>query len=145
MVNPDEIQLRSVMLEFVAALGVEVGRLVAASAGASTEQFEAPEASTATEDRALKARREFYALFHLLEAVSADIPDVGLRFGAETQSHRLDVLYAAIHAPNLGTALKNFARYKPSGCGDLVEIDIGDHEARIDLQDQEMREAMILQ
>jgi hypothetical protein len=49
MVNPDEIQPRSVMLEFVAALGVEVGRLVAASAGALTEQFEAPEASTATE------------------------------------------------------------------------------------------------
>jgi AraC-like DNA-binding protein len=133
MVNPDEIQLRSAMLEFVAALGVEVGRLVAASAGASTEQFEAPEASTAPEDRALSARREFYALWHALEAVAADIPDVGLRFGAETQSHQLDVLYAAIHAPNLGTALKNFARYKPSGCGDLVEIDIGDHEARIDL------------
>jgi hypothetical protein len=47
-----------------------------------------------------------------LEAVAANIPDVGLRFGAETQSHRL-------------------------GRGDLVEIDIDDHEARIDLQDQE--------
>jgi AraC-like DNA-binding protein len=133
MVNPDEIQLRSVILEFVAALGVEVGRLAAPSAGASLEQFETPEASTAPEDRARKARREFYALWHSLEAVAADIPDVGLRFGAETQSHRLDVLNAAIHAPNLGTALKKFARYKPSGCGDLVEIDIGDHEARIDL------------
>jgi AraC-like DNA-binding protein len=133
MVNPDEIQLRGVMLEFVAALGVEVGRLAAPSAGASLEQFETPEVSTAPKDRARKVRREFYALWHSLEAVAADIPDVGLRFGAEMQSHQLDVLYAAIHAPNLGTALKKFARYKPSGCGDLVEIDIGDHEARIDL------------
>jgi AraC-like DNA-binding protein len=133
MVNPGEIQMRSAMLEFLAALGVEVGRLVAASAGASLEQFEAPEASTAPEDRALNARREFYALWHALQDAAADTPDIGLRFGTETQSHQIDVLSAAIHAPNLGTALKKFARYKPSCCGDLVEIDVGDHGPRIDL------------
>jgi hypothetical protein len=74
----------------------------------------------------------FYALWRALKEI-ADTPDVGLRFGTETQSHQIDVLHAAIQAPNLGTALKKFARYKPNCCGDLVEIDLGDHEARIDL------------
>jgi AraC-like DNA-binding protein len=129
----DEIQLRSVMLGLIAALGVDVGRMLRL-AGVSPSRFASSKAGVAFESYAMKAGltiREFFALWQALGDV-ADTPDIGLRLGAET--HQLNLFLAALQAPDLERALKKFARYNPACCGETVQVhvDVDKDEARID-------------
>lgn len=73
---------------------------------------------------------QFFAFWEALEASSP--PDVGLRLATETQVHEYDVSsLAALHSPDLRTALTKIARYKRL-CGpkDLA-IDVNAKEVAI--------------
>jgi hypothetical protein len=75
--------------------------------------------------------REFFAFWRGVEEVSG-ARDLGLRLGSEASPHQLDVAsLAALHAPNLGEALKKLERYKRLVCPEEIGIEIVDGEARI--------------
>ncbi|MDC3961132.1 AraC family transcriptional regulator ligand-binding domain-containing protein [Polyangium jinanense] len=94
--NRDLVHLPSAVRDRLARLGANVAPATAAarvppSGELSTEQF-----------------------FTFWEALGASSPpDVGLRLAAETQVHEYDISsLAALHSPDVGTALSKLARYK---------------------------------
>jgi AraC-like DNA-binding protein len=120
-VNADLVPVPSQVLERLAAVGVDVASVLQ-QAGLSRSQLAA---------RVRLTTREFFAFWRIVEQVSTR-PDVGLRLGSEARPYQLDVAsLAALHAPNLGEALKKLARYKRLVCPEEIEIAIVDGEARI--------------
>jgi AraC-like DNA-binding protein len=110
------------MLDRLAALGVDVPVLLR-HAGVLASRFQPPKARLTT--------REFFALWRAIET-TAGTRDLGLRLGSEALPHQLDVAsLAAVHAPNLGEALKKLARYKRLVCPEELAIEIAEGEARI--------------
>jgi AraC-like DNA-binding protein len=74
---------------------------------------------------------EFFAFWRVVEEVGGR-RDLGLRLGSEAAPHQLDVAsLAALHAPNLGEAVKKLARYKRLVCPEEIEVSIVGGEARI--------------
>ena len=83
------------------------------------------------EARAHLTTHQFFAFWRVVEQVSGR-RDLGLRLGSEASPHQLDVAsLAALHAPNLGEALKKLARYKRLVCPEEIERAIVDGEAQI--------------
>jgi AraC-like DNA-binding protein len=120
-VNADLVPVPSQVLERLAAIGVDVARVLQ-HARLSRSQLAA---------RAHLTTREFFAFWRVVEQVSGR-RDLGLRLGSEASPHQLDVAsLAALHAPNLGEALKKLARYKRLVCPEEIEMAIVDGEARI--------------
>ena len=119
--NADLIRVSSQVLERLAAVGVDVA-LVLQRARLSRSQLEA---------RAHLTTHQFFAFWRVVEQVSGK-RDLGLRLGSEASPHQLDVAsLAALHAPNLGEALKKLARYKRLVCPEEIETAIVDGEAQI--------------
>jgi AraC-like DNA-binding protein len=121
-VPAESVQVPSVLLDRFAALGVDVARLLR-HAGLLPSRFQPP--------RARLSPREFFAFWRAVEAVggSRELP---LRVGAEALPHQFDVAsLAALHSPTLGEALQRFARYKLLVCGERVDVETGQGEARI--------------
>ncbi len=119
--NADLVPVPSQVLERLAAIGVDVARVLQ-HARLSRSQLAA---------RAHLTTREFFAFWRVVEQVSGR-RDLGLRLGSEASPHQLDVAsLAALHAPNLGEALKKLARYKRLVCPEEIEMAIVDGEARI--------------
>lgn len=94
--NGDLVRLSSSVRARLARIGANAAHAITAarvpsSGELSTEQF-----------------------FAFWEALGASSPsDVGLRLARETQVHEYDISsLAALHSPDLGTALTKFARYK---------------------------------
>jgi len=120
-VNADLVPVPSQLLERLAAVGVDVARVLQ-HARLSRSQLAA---------RTRVTTREFFAFWRAVEEVSG-ARDLGLRLGSEAFPHQLDVAsLAALHAPNLGEALKKLARYKRLVCPEEVGIEIVDGEALI--------------
>jgi AraC-like DNA-binding protein len=120
-VNADLVPVPSQMLERLAAVGVDVAGVLQ-HARLSRSQLAA---------RARLTTREFFAFWRAVEQ-AAGTRDLGLRLGSEASPHQLDVAsLAALHAPNLGEALKKLARYKRLVCPEEIAIEIADGEARI--------------
>jgi len=120
-VNADLVPVPSQVLERLAAVGVDVAQVLQ-HARLSRAQLAA---------RAHLTTHEFFAFWRVVEQVSSK-RDLGLRLGSEASPHQLDVAsLAALHAPNLGEALKKFARYKRLVCPEEIEIAIVNGEARI--------------
>ena len=116
----DLVPVPSVVLDRLAAVGVDVARVLQ-HAGLALAAVVAGAADDA----------EFFAFWRVLEEVGGR-RDLGLRLGSEASPHQLDVAsLAALHSPNLGEALKKFARYKRLVCPEEVEIAVGNGEARI--------------
>ena len=119
--NADLVPVPSQLLERLAAVGVDVARVLR-HARLSRSQLAA---------RTRVTTREFFAFWRGVEEVSG-ARDLGLRLGSEASPHQLDVAsLAALHAPNLGEALKKLARYKRLVCPEEIGIEIVDGEARI--------------
>ncbi|QSQ25523.1 AraC family transcriptional regulator [Pyxidicoccus parkwayensis] len=117
----DLVPLPSILIERLAALGVDVERLLR-HAGLLLSRFQEPRAHLTT--------REFMAFWHAVEMVGGG-RDLGLRIGAEARPQQYDVAsMAALHAPNLGEALRKFARYKRVVCPEEVVIEVANGEAR---------------
>ncbi|MDC0708697.1 AraC family transcriptional regulator [Stigmatella sp. ncwal1] len=118
----DLVPVPSVLLDRFAALGVDVARLLR-HAGLVPSRFQPPRAKLST--------REFFAFWRAVEEVGGS-QELGLRVGAEAMPHQFDVAsLAALHSPNLGDALKKFARYKFLVCGEQVSVETSEGEARI--------------
>jgi AraC-like DNA-binding protein len=129
----DLVQVPSVLLDRLAALGVDVARLLR-HAGVLPSRFQPP--------RAKLTVHEFFAFWRALEEVSGS-RDLGLRVGSEALPHQLDVAsLAALHSPNLGEGLKKFARYKRVVCAEQVGIETADGEARIGFHWVHVEEAL---
>jgi AraC-like DNA-binding protein len=121
-VSADLVPVPSVVLERLASLGVDVARVLR-HADVLPSRFQP--------SRAKLTVPEFFRLWRALEAVGGG-RDLGLRIGKETLPHQLDIAsLAALHSPNLGEALKKFARYKRLVCGEQVSIETNSKEARI--------------
>lgn len=117
----DLVSLSSIVIDRVAALGVDVERMLR-HAGLLLSRFQEPRARLTT--------REFMAFWHALEAVGGG-RDLGLRLGSEAQPYQLDVTsMAALHSPNLGEALRKLARFKRVVCPEEVLIETAGGEAR---------------
>jgi AraC-like DNA-binding protein len=120
-VNADLVPVPSQLLERLAAVGVDIPRVLQ-HARLSRSQLAA---------RTRVTTREFFAFWRAVEEVSG-ARDLGLRLGSEASPHQLDVAsLAALHAPNLGEALQKLARYKRLVCPEEIEMAIVDGEARI--------------
>jgi AraC-like DNA-binding protein len=118
----DLVPVPSVLFERLSALGVDVSALLRRT-GVVASRFQPPKAKVTT--------REYFAFWRAVEAAT-DARDLGLRLGSEAHPHQLDVATAAaLHAPNLGEALKKLARYKRLVCPEEVAIEVADGEARI--------------
>ena len=118
----DLIPVRGVVLDRLAALGVDVARVLR-HAGVPPSRFKSAKASLTT--------REFFAFWRAVEEL-AGVRDVGLRLGSEAEPHQLDVAsVAALQSPNLGEALVKIARYKRLCLPEEVRIEIEGGEARI--------------
>jgi len=90
----------------LAALGVDV-RKALRQAGIEGSRVQGPKPSVSVS--------EYLAFWRTAEALGP--PDLGVRFGAEPQSHQLDVAsIAALHSRDLGEALRNLERYKGIHC-----------------------------
>jgi AraC-like DNA-binding protein len=121
-VAADLVPVPSVLLDRLASLGVDVERVLR-HAGVLLSRFQEPRAHLTT--------REFMAFWHAVEAVGGG-RDLGLRIGSEARPHQYDVAsMAALHAPNLGEALKKLARYKRVVCPEEVVNDVSHGEARV--------------
>ncbi|WP_437745597.1 AraC family transcriptional regulator ligand-binding domain-containing protein [Sorangium sp. So ce1504] len=94
--NGDVVRLSSAVRARLARLGANVPHATAAARAPSSGEL-----STA----------QFFTFW---EALGASSPhDVGLRLAMETQVHEYDISsLAALHSPDLGTALTKLARYK---------------------------------
>ncbi|WP_163992881.1 AraC family transcriptional regulator [Pyxidicoccus caerfyrddinensis] len=118
----DLVPVPSVLLDRLATLGVDVERVLR-HAGILLSRFQEPRAHLTT--------REFMALWHAVEAVGGG-RELGLRIGSEARPHQYDVAsMAALHAPNLGEALKKLARYKRVVCPEEVVNEVSHGEARV--------------
>ncbi|WP_211194762.1 AraC family transcriptional regulator [Pyxidicoccus fallax] len=117
----DLVPVPRVLLSRLAAIGVDVERVLR-QAGLLPSRFQ--------EARVHLTTREFMALCHAVEALGGG-RDLGLRIGAEARSHHFDIATAAaLHAPNLGEALKKLARYKRLVCPEEVTVEVVGTEAR---------------
>jgi len=120
--SADLLPLPASQLERLAALGVDVARVLRLS-NIARSRFE--------EGKARVTTAEFFAFWRAVEDV-ADTRDLGLRFGSETSPHQQHVAsMAALHSPNLGEALKRLARYKRLVCPEQITIDVVRGEARL--------------
>jgi AraC-like DNA-binding protein len=118
----DLIVIRTVLLDRLAACGVDAAHVLR-HAGVPPSRFQSSKAALST--------REFFAFWRAVEHLSG-APDIGLRLGAETQPHHLDVAsLAVLQSPNLGEALTKFARYKRLCLPEEMRVDVEDGEARI--------------
>ncbi|MFP2925825.1 AraC family transcriptional regulator ligand-binding domain-containing protein [Pyxidicoccus sp. 3LG] len=118
----DLVPVPSILLNRLAALGVEVERVLR-HAGLLLSRFQEPRAHLTT--------REFMAFWHAVEAVGGG-RDLGLRIGSEARPHQYDVAsLAALHAASLGEALMKFARYKRVVCPEEVVVEVVGSEARV--------------
>lgn len=118
----DLLPLPVALLERLAALGVDVARLLEA-AGLPPSRFEGAKARITT--------AEFFAFWRALEGIGAP-PDVGLRFGSDTRAYQFTVAsMAALHSPTLGEAIRRLARYKRLVCPEEIVIEIVRREARL--------------
>ena len=120
----DLVSVSAALLERLAALGVRVPEAIR-RAGLVAARFEAPRARLTT--------REFFAFWSAVEQeVPAGARDLGLVLGAQALALRYDVgSMAALHAPNLGDALKKLGRYKRLVCPEQVEVEVARTEASI--------------
>jgi AraC-like DNA-binding protein len=118
----DLVPLSSALLERLAALGVDVNRVLR-RANIGRSRFEGSKARVTT--------AEFFAFWRAIEEAS-DAPDLGLRIGSETPSHQQHVAsMAALHSPNFGEALKRLARYKRLVCPEEITVTVVRGEARV--------------
>jgi AraC-like DNA-binding protein len=94
--SEDVVQLSPGVLERIRRLGADVGRTLELARISSTQEL--------STDR-------FFAFWHALGDTSP--ADIGLRLANETQVHEYDVpSLAALHSPDVRTALDKIARYK---------------------------------
>ncbi|KYF85160.1 hypothetical protein BE20_58045 [Sorangium cellulosum] len=94
--NGDLVHLSSAVRDRLARVGADVARATAAARAPSSGAL---------------STEQFFALWGALGASSPH--DVGLRLATETQVHEYDISsLAALHSPDLGTALAKLARYK---------------------------------
>lgn len=117
----DLVPVPASLLERLAAHGVDVGQALS-RARISRSQIEA---------RSSLTTREFFAFWHAVEKSGAS-RDLGLKLGVDSVMQQLNVAsLAAIYAPNLGEALKRFARYKRLVCPEEIAIERAGGKARI--------------
>jgi AraC-like DNA-binding protein len=120
-VPADLVPVPSVLLERLATLGLDIARVLR-DAQISRSHFT---------PRARLTTREFFAFWRAVEQAAVS-RELGLRLGSEALPHQLDIAsLAALHAPNLGEALKTLARYKRLVCPEEIAVEIADGEARI--------------
>jgi AraC-like DNA-binding protein len=118
----DLVPIPGVMLERLAALGLDVDRILE-KAGIPRVLVGPPRGRVST--------AEFFAMWHAIEA-AASARDLGLRLGAEALPHKYDVAsMAALHAATLGEALEKLAKYKRLVCPEEVIVERVKGEARI--------------
>jgi AraC-like DNA-binding protein len=121
----DLIVLRSVVLDRLAALGIDFAQVLS-RAGVPSSRFQSSKAALTT--------REFFAFWRAVEAL-AGTPDVGLKLGSAAEPYQFDVpSLAALHSPNLGEALMKVARYKRLCLPEEMRVDVEGGEARIGFQ-----------
>jgi AraC-like DNA-binding protein len=125
--------LRSVLLDLVAGLGLDIRRVLHLS-GLAAARFERGPAVPMLASRAMMAdltTDEVFTLWRAVEEV-AETPEIGLQLGSMPQIHQLNIMSAAIPSPNLRIALAKLARYASACCGELarVEIATGDGEEK---------------
>ncbi|MDC0746640.1 AraC family transcriptional regulator [Polyangium mundeleinium] len=105
VMNRDLVHLPSAVRARLARVGANVAHATAAARVPSSEEL---------------STEQFFTFW---EALGASSPhDVGLRLATETQVHEYDISsLAALHSPDLGTALTKLARYKRlCGLKDMV-------------------------
>lgn len=131
----DLVTVPSKVLDRLTALGVDVPRLLR-HAGILPSRFQSPKARLTV--------HEFFSFWHAVEEVGGN-RELALRLGAEAQPHQMDVAsLTALHSPDLGEALKKFARYKRLCCGETVGVETADGEARIGFHWEHVEEALPL-
>lgn len=117
----DLVPIPGVMLERLAALGLDVDRIL--------ERAGLPSSVLSTRSRVSTA-----AFFELWNAIEAAAPgrDLGLRLGSEALPHKYDIAsMAALHSPTLGDAFEKLAKFKALVCPESVTIRVAKGEARI--------------
>jgi AraC-like DNA-binding protein len=118
----DSVAISTSLLERLAALGVDVARVLR-RANIPRSRFEGSRARVTT--------AEFFAFWRALEEVG-DARDLGLRLGSETSPHQQHVAsMAALHSPTFGEALKRLARYKRLVCPEQITVAVVRGEARV--------------
>ncbi len=77
--------------------------------------------------------KQFFALWTAVEA--SGVPaDFGLRLVRQPLPQQFDVAAAAaLHSENLGAALAKLSRYKRLTCPEVVQVDLDDDEARVQI------------
>lgn len=74
---------------------------------------------------------EFFAFWRAVDEEAAR-PDLGLVLGGESTERNYSVASSiALHAADLGEALKTLARYKRLACPELVVVDVAEGEASV--------------
>lgn len=134
----DLFAVPTVLLERFTALGVDVARVmrlagvpmsrfaIAGPPAARTQRNGAP----SVDGKARLTTREFLAVWRALETVGGR--DLGLRIASQALPHQLDVAtMAALHAADLGDALRKKARYKRLSCPQDITVEIRGGEARV--------------
>ena len=114
--NADSVPVPSQVLERLAAVGVDVARVLQ-HARLSRSQLAA---------RAHLTTHEFFAFWRVVEDVSGK-RDLGLRLGSEASPHQLDVASLASATPARAESrrgVEEFARYKRLVCPEEIEIAI---------------------
>lgn len=116
------VPIPGVMLERLAALGVDVDRILE-KAGIPRALLVPPRGRVST--------AEFFGLWRTIEEL-VPARDLGLRLGAEALPHKYDIAsMAALHAPTVGAALEKLAKYKRLVCPEEVSVAVARREARI--------------
>lgn len=119
---PDLVPVPGVLLDRLAALGVDVAQVLA-RAGVSAALLAPPRGRVTTD--------EFFALWRAIEEL-AGARDLGLRLGAEALPHKYDIAtMAALHSPSAGEALAKLAKYKRLVCPEEVHVEVAGGEARV--------------
>lgn len=117
----DAIAVSGLLLGRLAALGVDPARVLA-RAGLPAARFELGGKLTT---------REFFALWHAVDAEPGS-RDLGLRLATGGRPSEYDVASAAaLRSPNLGEAVRRFARYKRLSCPEQVRVDVKRGEASL--------------
>jgi len=127
------VPLPSIFLERLTRMGIDVAQVLR-RAGILPSRVQPP--------RVKLTVAEFFAFWRALAQVSGR-RDLGLRIGAEARPHQFDVAsLAALHAPNLGEALRKIARYKRLVCAEQVTIELTRREARVGFHWLHVEEAL---